>query len=142
MKKLLMILVSIFILTGCTSNTVVDDFYNQDIKYLESVNTSASNYDYDLNIYLEAVGDEYLYQMVLDNPKVDINNLKVLLIHDSLTDEIYPSYGYFGDDMDNTIPFKGLNLVGYLSTNKDKIEFKVLVIYDDVKNIHIITLNR
>lgn len=142
MKKLLMLLLVTSLLTGCASNTLIDDFYNQDIKYLESSKKGITSYDYDINIYLEPVGDEYLYQMVLDNPKVDINNLKVLLIHDATTDEIYPSYGYFGDDMDNTIPFKGLNLIGYLNTNNDEIEFKVLVIYDDVKNIHIITLDR
>ena len=142
MKKLLMLISMLFLITGCVSSSLVDDIYTSDMKYLSNSSNSVSSYDYDLNIYLEKVGDEYLYQLVLDNPLIDIDNLKVLLMHDAYTDEVYPSYGYFGDDMDNTVEFKGLNLIGYLTPDKDSVEFKVLVIYDDVKNVHIITLDR
>lgn len=141
MKKLF-ILISVLLLTGCTTSSLVDDFYTSDLKELENSAANTSLYDYDLNIYLEPIGEEYLYQLVLDNPTTEIDNLKVLLIHDAYTDEVYPSYGYFGDNMDNTVEFKGLNLIGYLTPDKPKIEFKVLVTYDDVRNFHIITLDR
>jgi hypothetical protein len=140
MKKIMMLFL-IILVTGCTSLKDSDYYYYYDMLIANEV--SSTDYKYDIDIVTDSLNDEeIMYQVIIDNPKEEINDLQVVVMHNITTEDIFPSYGFYGDDMDNSVPFKGINLLGYIQKkliDKD-IVFKVLVKYNDVTNYHIIEI--
>ena len=41
--------------------------------------------------------EKVTYSLVIDSPKVNMNNVKALLIHDFVTDDVFPSVGIFDE---------------------------------------------
>lgn len=139
MKKLLALVIFVFLLSGCTLSNENSE-YKDYLDELKNASLSTLEYDYNINLILEEFSDdENIYQVVIDDFINIPNDLKVLLYHDAKTDDIFPSYGFYDEgDFDS----KGLNLLGYI--NKDEelpITFKVMIITNDIKNIHIFTFD-
>lgn len=134
----------IILVTGCSSNNLAYDKLLVETK--EATNFSL-NYNYDLKVSLAEFDDEeYIYQIVVDNPKIDLNNIKVIVWHDQLTKDVFPSLGLFDGDYNllvNNSDFKGINLVGYIPsrTVKKTVNFKVMIIHDDLKEFHKFEIN-
>jgi hypothetical protein len=140
MKKILLLLL-IILLTGCS--TYKDRVYDHYYQELLTTTNYASEYNYDINITYDYLSnDELMYQVIIDNPKESISDLQVIVLHNIETNDIFPSYGFYGDEMDNNIPFKGINLLGYIDTNNinDELVFKVMVKYNNITNYHYIEL--
>lgn len=100
MKKIL-ILVSLFLLVGCT-NKVEEDKY----AYLEYKNNLEEQKDFvsqeslEFNTYFNLVREteeKVTYSLVIDNPKFNMKNVKALLIHDFITEDVFPSVGIFDE---------------------------------------------
>lgn len=100
MKKILVVIV-LLLLTGCT-NKVEEDKY----AYLEYKNNLEEQKDFvsqeslEFNTYFNLVREteeKVTYSLVIDSPKVNMNNVKALLIHDFVTDDIFPSVGIFDE---------------------------------------------
>ena len=147
MKKIV-IIIFLFLLTGC--------FYNKDkmkydnyIKELNKVDKSSNNLIFDINVNKEKLTDNIIrYEMVLDSVTNDITDVEAIIIHDKITDDIYPSIGIFDEKINlfkNKKP-KGIILVGYINYKDDinnfDATFKVLVKYkinNKVKKIYYVT---
>ena len=100
MKKILVVIV-LLLLTGCT-NKVEEEKY----AYLEYKNNLEEQKDFVsqeslefnsyFNFFLETE-EKVTYSLVIDSPKVNMNNVKALLIHDFVTDDVFPSVGIFDE---------------------------------------------
>ena len=118
MKKLLVLLC--FLLVGC-SNSVYDDY----VKELKNSEAS-SEVPFDIEFNIDNVNENrIIYQVIIDNPKVDASSVKALVIHDAKTEDIFPSVGIV-DETINLNEQKGIILMGYINKTKD-INFKVLI---------------
>lgn len=100
MKKILVVIV-LLLLTGCT-NKVEEDKY----AYLEYKNNLEEQKDFvsqeslEFNTYFNLIREteeKVTYSLVIDSPKVNMNNVKALLIHDFVTDDVFPSVGIFDE---------------------------------------------
>lgn len=145
MKRLLIVIL-VILLTSCTNNNDQKDAYNRFIMEANAYDSSeiSENLPFDITLNIEKVIDsEITYRVILDNPKEPIKDIKVIVIHNYETNDIYPTSGIFENtlslipneidlDKDNV---KGIILVGYINFDKD-VElfdgsFKVLVEYND-----------
>lgn len=147
MKKLCLLVILSYLLTGCYNNELKDEkkLYNEYVKELK--NASEDNFDnkfpFDLNIYLEKIIDEEVVcRVIIDNPTSTINNIKAIVIHDYETNNIYPTIGIFDEPLHLKPNFvnkeegyvKGIVLVSYIPF-EDNIEdfnalIKILVSYE------------
>ena len=140
MKKIWIIL--LILLTACNNNQ--ESQYYKKVEQLEKINESSISIPFSIDIIVNKLTDmEFTYHVIIDNPLVDAKDMKVLVIHDVETNNIFPSIGIVDDkinlikdkvDLDKNI-VKGIALVGYLpiDVNPD-ILFKVLIEYYDNQN--------
>lgn len=118
MKKSLVLLC--FLLVGC-SNSVYDNY----VKELKNSEPS-SEIPFDIEFNIDNVNENrIIYQVIIDNPKVDASSVKALVIHDAKTEDIFPSVGIV-DETINLNEQKGIILMGYINKTED-INFKVLI---------------
>lgn len=141
--KIIWALVMILFITGCGKN--FDGEYYLLVDELQKVETSTIDIPFDIEISLDKItDDEIMYNIIVDNPKEKTTGIKVLVIHNKTTKDIYPSIGIF-DNKVNLIPnevdekkdnVKGIALVGYLpfdgSIDTFKGVFKVLIEYTNM----------
>lgn len=129
MKKILVLLTLIILLTGCTSNDLSKDkeTYLKYIKDLRTANKTSKNIPFDIEVkYDKLTDDEVRYQVIIDNVKEDIYGIEALAIHNKETDDIFPSIGIF-DEKENLKKDKkpsGVILVGYINYQGDISDFK------------------
>ena len=133
MKKILIILLLIFFICGCTKVSPQKEEYLNYIEELKKINSSSKEYPFDIEVkYDKITSKEVRYQVIID----------------SVTEDIYPSMGIF-DEKESLLKDKkpsGLILVGYIPYKGDiedfKITMKVLIKYK-IKNkeykIHYVT---
>lgn len=150
---ILFILISIIVVVGCSTSTnevtSVDkniekqkETYIKYVQKLKKVDVSTEELQFDVSItYDKLDNEEVRYQVVIDNAKINMNNVKVLAIHNKHTDDIFPSIGIFdkkaslihGDDK------SGIILVGYIPYEGDmddfECEMKVLISYENEEKI-------
>jgi PBP1b-binding outer membrane lipoprotein LpoB len=144
MKKILILLVAL-ILTGCSSDKENDYYFL--IDQLKDAQVSAGNFPFDIEISLDKItDDEIMYNAIIDNPIEPMKNIRALIIHDKITNNMFPSIGVFDkrvnlipnvvDEVNNNV--KGIALVGYLpydgTIENYTGEFKVLVEYTNSDN--------
>ena len=152
MKKFLLIclvIISIFILVGCNSKNKAKkesletekSIYIKKVQKLKKIKKTTKDLPFSIEIKYEKMTDEVRYQVIIDNPKTEIKNIRALAIHNKQTDDVFPSVGIF-DKKVNLIPNEkpsGVILVGYFpykgSIDDLKIQMKVLIEYKmDNKN--------
>lgn len=145
MKKVVVSLL-ILIFTGCSiasTNNVKEskiekekNTYIEYVKKLKEVEESSTDLPFDINVkYDKLTDDEIRYQVIIDNPKGEIYNVKAVSIHNKQTDDVFPSTGIFEEPL-NLIPNEkpeGIILVGYIPYTKSlksfECEIKVIVKY-------------
>ena len=151
MKKRILILLLVFIafillLVGCSENSTSinngniekeKDSYIKYVQELKKVKESSLDIPFDINVTYDKLDDEEVrYQVIIDNPKKDIKNVKALAIHNKQTDDIFPCIGIFDDPVDLLLESKskGVILVGYIPYEGELDEFncemKVLISYN------------
>lgn len=153
MKKILVILL-VFILTGCNlfikeevKETKIEEEKNTYLKYVKEakkIEKTSENLPFNIEVKYDKLNDdEVRYQVVIDNPKGEIYDIKAVAVHDKQTDDVFPSTGIFEEPM-NLIPDKkpeGIILVGYIpsteSTDEFKCEIKVIIEYIYENNTYI-----
>ena len=146
MKRCILIMFLSFALFGCTENKEElekNDYLFLKQKLIEKEEFSKNeDINFDLNISVDRVNDEEIsYRAIIDNPKENMYNVKALVIHNHLTDEVFPSIGLFDDTVDLIIDneeVKGVSLVGYIKTIKEiedlNLDIKVYVEYTNEDN--------
>lgn len=151
MKKAVLILL-VFICASCSlsSNDVKENnveaeknTYIKYVKKLKEVKKTSEDLPFDVDIKFDKITDEEVrYQVIIDNPKGEVTNVKALAIHNKQTDDVFPSTGIFEKPM-NLIPNKkpeGIILVGYIPYTKSiksfDCEIKVIIkyIYENKKH--------
>lgn len=134
MKRILIFLLLIFLICGCTSSEKKE--YLGYIEELKTIKSSSKEYPFNIEIkYDKITKKEIRYQVILDNVKEDITDITMIAYHNKKTEDIYPSMGIF-DDKESLLKDKkpsGLILVGYIPYKGDiddfNITMKVLVKY-------------
>ena len=153
MKKILSIIVLMFMLTACSTKlTNEEKIYNDYIFDLKKSVNYETNLPFDLEIYIDKIIEtEVMYKVIIDNPKVSLRNIEALVIHDKYTEDVFPSSGIFETKL-NLIPgvinkssnyVEGIILGGYIPFEDDiknlNASFKLLFKYeDDEGKIHTI----
>lgn len=118
MKKVVLILMCFFMI-GCT-NREYDNFV------LKAKDSKISDViPFDINFYIDDSEEILIYQVIIDNSKLELNNIKAIVIHDVKTDNIFPSIGVVDEPIDLNNEVKGINLIG--RAPKQNIEFKVYI---------------
>lgn len=153
MKKVLVILL-VFVFAGCNLFTKdeikenkVEKERNAYIKYVKNVKKiekSSENLPFNIEVKYDKLKDEEVrYQVVIDNPKGEIYDIKAVAVHDKQTDDIFPSTGIFEEPM-NLLPNnkpEGIILVGYIPyaglIDNFECEIKVIIEYTYENKKHI-----
>ncbi len=152
-KRLCLFFIIIFI-GGCYNNqlTAEEKEYYQLVDELKKINHNqfSENFPFDINVYFDKIMEsEIRYEVVIDNPRNIINNIKAIAIHDYETNDVFPNTGIF-DEPFSMNPLvvdlkanyvKGVILIGYIPFKDDLEEYKgkvrVLVEYEDeISNIN------
>lgn len=137
MKKLVLIF-PLMLLVGCTNKLEENKYeylsYKSD---LQKQVTFDEEDDLEFNTYfnLNRVDEERIvYSITIDDPKIDMYDVKALLIHDFITEDVFPSVGIFDD---TTTLFTGRDdkiiLKGTIQTEKEitDTKFKLYLEYKD-----------
>ena len=124
---------------GCTKSSPEKELYLEMIEELNDEVVSSNNIPFDIDISYEELSDEeIIYRVIIDNPKEEIKDMKVLAVHNKETDDIFPSVGIFDEPINmkpgtvNDNYVKGIVLTGYIDyddSDNFNVEFKVLVKY-------------
>lgn len=151
-----LILSAMFIIIGCSKNDdskKVDNSSNIEkekntyikfVKELKKVKESSEELPFDINVSYDKLDDEEVrYQVVIDNPKVELKEIKALAIHNKQTDDVFPSVGIFDSivDLSTSSDSKGIILVGYIpyDGNIDDFDCEIKVLISYIKDENKIT---
>lgn len=129
MKKVILLLISILVLTGCTSNDLSKEkeIYLKYIKDLRTINKSTKDIPFDIEVkYDKLTNDEVRYQVIIDNVKENIYDIEAITIHNKETDDVFPSIGIFDEkqNLEKNKKPSGVILVGYINYQGDVKDFK------------------
>lgn len=129
MKKLIILLC--FLIIGCSKPTI----YDQYVSTLKKETVVSETVPFDVNIYVDDFNEEkWIYQVVIDKPQEQANNIKALVVHNVKTKDIFPSVGIVDEPVHFDDKTKGINLVGYVDKS-EHLEFKILIETDNNKYI-------
>jgi len=137
MKKYLclLLLIPLLFINGCSKEDSKSKEYNNAVKKLSNVETFDTNYPFDIILATEDVGNETRYTITLNNPKEDLYDVSMLVIHNVKTDNIFPSVGIVDDKVNlmTSSGKKGIILVGYIPINSNPT-YKLMVNYNNKTN--------
>lgn len=142
LKKLLIIFISIIIITGCSNKTEDQEEKGEYLAWKSNLVgqdefSKKEEINCDITISIDRISDEVIsYTTVLSNPKEDMKDIKMMVVHNYFTEEVFPTTGVFDDGKDllkNTE--NSITLVGYIDTTKDiqmlDLELKIWIEYTD-----------
>lgn len=141
MKKLLF-MIPILLVVGCTNE--LENEKNDYLSYkseLQQKEDFVSEEELDFNTYFNIVREseeKVVYSAVIDKPNINMYNVKALLIHDYMAEDIFPSVGIFDEpvelllDSDNKIILKGTI---YTESNLMDTKFKLYLEYEDSEGL-------
>ena len=117
MKKMLVLLVCLIMLAGCHNEIkqMDEEKYNVYLtnyqSILDSEEEKSSSPNFDIQLVRNDLVDKYRYDLIIDNPKIALYNVKVLMIVDNTTrtietDRMMPSLGMLENREYNLIPYQ------------------------------------
>lgn len=124
---------------GC-SNEVEEqkEAYTQIKKDLLVQEEFTSNEDILFNITTSVerqTAEQVKYEVIIDNPEEEMHNVKVLVMHNYLTNEVFPSIGIFEESPNLLSGEENIVLTGNIDTTKDIMDLnlmiKIYVEYED-----------
>lgn len=140
MRKYLFIACCLLLLVGCSTKEEDEKYayleYKNDLE-TQKVYDDEDSLDFDtyFNIVRNREDNEVVdYSIVIDKPKVDMYDVKALLIHDYMNEDVFPSVGIFDapvnliKDSDDKIKLSG-NI--HTDTSTSDINFKLYLEYTD-----------
>lgn len=140
-KKIFIIFAIFILLTGCTKTDTEEKEktkYQKYVKSLEQVSESTEKLPFDVNVEYDKMSkNEIRYQVIIDNPKEDLNDIEAIAIHNMQTDDIFPNIGIFDkkESLKKNKKPSGIILVGYIPYSGKIKELdctiKVLIKYTD-----------
>lgn len=141
MKKIILLIPLLFVLAGCTNkeeeNKMAYLEYKNELEERDIFN-GEENLDFNVYFNIEKINEEITdYSLIIDNPKINMYNVKALLIHDFINEDAYPSVGIFDDTRNlNADSDDKIVLNGSIQTINDisKTKFKLYLEYTDDNN--------
>ncbi len=117
MKRITVLILAILLLTGCTNRAkqMDEEKYNVYLtnyqSILDSEEKKSSSPNFDIQLVRNDLVDKYRYDLIIDNPKIALYNVKVLMIVDNTTrtietDRMMPSLGMLENREYNLIPYQ------------------------------------
>ena len=135
MKKIILIIISIFLIIGCSKSESKElKMYNAYVKELKNIEESNTDIPFEINIKVNKLENNILsYTALLDRKNITMKNIEALLIHDKKTENSFPSIGIFEETitLDENNKEKGIKLTGYLNNDNTNITFKFMIKYTD-----------
>lgn len=147
MKKIILLIPLLFVLVGCTNkeeeNKMAYLEYKNELEERDIFN-GEENLDFNVYFNIEKVNEEITdYSLIIDNPKINMYNVKALLIHDFINEDAYPSVGIFDDtrnlnaDSDDKIVLNGsIQTIDDISKTKFKLYFEYTDDNNDLNKIY------
>ena len=140
MKKVLIVIFLLFILTGCENKEEKEksEYLTMKSELLaNSKFTELVDLDCNVIVNIDRVSDEkYSYEMIISNPKVNMRNIKAILVHNYYTEDVFPTVGLFNDSKELLVNSEdNIILKGDIETDKDidnlNLQLKLLLRYTD-----------
>lgn len=142
-KKVILLICGLLLVTGC--NNKVEEEKNE---YLDTKSLLETNKDFivaddlpcDVTVSLERTNEENVnYNVMFNNPKENMNDVKILVIHNQYTEDIFPYIGLMDSDTESLLVDNygnsQINIPGKLSTTNDidnlSLEFRIWLEYID-----------
>lgn len=142
-----LVVISLLVLTGCSNTNIVDIEKDEYLSYKEEILTTNDFTDkedlmFNIDVITSKISPEELsYKLVINNAKEDMHDVKVLMIHNKLTDNVFPSLGIFDNQSISLLTGdtdKDITLIGTIKTTKNindiDIEYKVYIEYKNSLN--------
>ena len=138
MKKILVVISLIILITGCSNEVQIDidtNVEDEKVAYLDIKDNLNKQEEFnkiedipcDIKMSVDRISEEEIsYRVIIDNPKSDMKNIEALLIHNNFTEDIFPSIGLFDDKQSLLVDneeVKGISLVGYIETIHEIVQF-------------------
>lgn len=135
MKKIILIIPLFLLLIGCSDKVEDNKFAYLEYKNnLEKQEEFLENDGLDFNTFfnIDRDDDTVNYSLVINNPKINMHNVKALLIHNYDNNDIYPSVGIFDEPkelLENSNEY--IKLEGSILSSDDlgDINFKLYLEY-------------
>ena len=140
MKKMIGLFVILLLLSGC--NTKAED---EKREYIAFKNKMLTTRKYQDNIPIELIADikrkdeqTVSYQVTLQNPKENMHNIKIMVINDYSSEELFPTVGLFDQEKEllaSKDTSNKIELTGEIETTKNisqlNLNLKVGLEYKD-----------
>ena len=105
----------LLVVSGCTnrSRQLDEEKYNAYLAYYQSIldydNKTDSSVNFNIEVVANKTNGKYRYDLIIDDPKVSMYDIEVLMIVDNVTatintEEMMPTIGIFEDDNYCMIP--------------------------------------
>lgn len=153
MKKLLVVISLLILITGCSNEVEIEidnNLEDNKVAYLDIKDNLSKQEKFntledipcDVKVSIDRINEEEIsYRIIMDNPKSNMHDIEALLIHNNFTEDIFPSIGIFDDKQSllvNNEDVKGISLVGYIETIKEieelDLELRLWLKYKDDNN--------
>lgn len=153
MKKICFVLIVLLLTVGCQSDT--DKKHEANLQRYNAYYTAILNNDkfesdsqfFDISVVMNQLSaDEYRYDVIVDNPRVAMYDVEILVIENGksleIADEIMPCVGLFEDGEFNLVPYQ-VNLdEGYAegfglnsTVSNPVVNLKVMVLWHDYAKV-------
>ena len=139
MKKIyILLLLCVFILTGCENK---EEKVKSEYIAMKNNTLTQASYEEDLPVEIittiKRIDEETVsYKVIINNPSINMHNIKVLLAHNYYTEDVFPSIGIFDDVKELLVDSEESNelvLEGVIETTEDirklELELKVSIEY-------------
>ena len=139
MKKIyILLLLCVFILTGCENK---EEKVKSEYIAMKNNTLTQASYEEDLPVEIittiKRIDEETVsYKVIINNPSINMHNIKVLLAHNYYTEDVFPSIGIFDDVKELLVDSEEsseLVLEGVIETTEDirklELELKVSIEY-------------
>ena len=142
MKKIYILLfTSIILMTGCENQEEIikNEYIAMKNDTLKETNYIKQSIPLDIITTIERIGEEEInYKVTFSNPKENMHDIKVLLVHNYYTESIYPSIGVFDETKEllvDNVETNSITLEDTIKTttniSKLDLELKILIEYTD-----------
>ena len=147
MKKFIFVFCFVIFITGCGKDTEDQEVKSDYLAWksdLVEKDTFSDNEELncDITVSVDRIDSEVIsYTTVVSNPKINMNSIKMMVVHNYFTEDVFPTVGIFDESQDLLVGEDNtITLVGYIDTTKDiqnlDLELKIWLEYvDDDGNV-------
>ena len=130
-KGYILLFLMLVLLMGCDNHKeeVKNDYLSMKSDLLKVTDfSSLEDINCDVSVFIDRIDDERVsYEMIVEIPREDMNNVRALLIHNYYTEQLFPSVGIFED------------AVSLKTNSDDKITLKGEIETDnDIENLNLV----